>query len=61
MILNIKTCNISRQNGQFFVVYISNGFLIWAAFLVMITWRLFSLTFTYVYLKVGRSVLRTFF
>ena len=28
MILNIKICNISRQNDQYFVVYIGNWFLI---------------------------------
>ena len=28
MVLNIKICNIRRHNGQFFVVYIGNGFLI---------------------------------
>lgn len=28
MVLNIKIRNISRHNGQFFIVYIDNGFLI---------------------------------
>lgn len=43
MILKIKICNISRHNGHLFVVYIGNGLLIQAAFLVTITWRLFAL------------------